>query len=161
MTHSTTELYRHYKDKGGNLSRSLFRQIICSYNEMVMDEIIYNGYDLNLSNNLANLSVSVVKRNYSSKAIDWNSTREYKKELISEGISLYSKDNPEGQKYFVYFINDFYVQFHWEKKNCKIPNKMAYSFDATRGLKGNKTKLKDLLNSDPLAYLKYRCIGDS
>jgi hypothetical protein len=32
----------------------------------------------------------------------------------------------------------------------------VYRFDATRGIKGNKEKLINLLKEDELAYLKFR-----
>ena len=39
---------------------------------------------------------------------------------------------------------------------CKIKNKSVYRFDATRGVKGNKEKLINLLKEDDLAYLNFK-----
>ena len=39
---------------------------------------------------------------------------------------------------------------------AKIKNKTAYRFDATRGVKGNKEKLIALLQSDDMAYLRFK-----
>jgi hypothetical protein len=37
-----------------------------------------------------------------------------------------------------------------------VPNKSVYKFIPTRGLKGNKEKLVELLQTDELAYLKFK-----
>ena len=73
---------------------------------------------------------------------------------------LYSKDNPEGIKYFIYHTDDWYARFYWQKSRCRVPNKSAYAFRATRGDKGNKTKLKKRLREEDLAHLDFKLISN-
>ena len=39
----------------------------------------------------------------------------------------------------------FYCKFYWKKGKCRIPNKSVYRFVPTRGVKGNKEKLINML----------------
>ena len=79
-----------------------------------------------------------------------------KKELLEEGQLLYSPKTGKGVKWHIYHTDEFYCKYYWRKGKCKIPNKSVYRFDATRGLKGNKEKLINLLKTDDLAYLKFK-----
>ena len=69
---------------------------------------------------------------------------------------MYSKDSGKGIKWHVYYTDSFYCRYYWNKGKCRIPNKSAYRFTPTRGLKGNKEKLINLLKTDELAYLKFK-----
>jgi hypothetical protein len=61
-----------------------------------------------------------------------------------------------GCKWHIYHTDEFYCKYYWRKGKCKVPNKSVYRFDATRGIKGNKEKLINLLKEDDLAYLKFK-----
>ena len=54
------------------------------------------------------------------------------------------------------FTDEDYYKYYWRKGKCAVPNKSVYRFDATRGIKGNKEKLTKVLQSDELAYLKFK-----
>jgi hypothetical protein len=137
----------------------LFKEICETFNIAVINGIL-EGSVFNMKNNLSNLSIRRIERNPSKPTIDWWESNKYKQELLLGGKTLYSEDNPEGAKWFVYYTDPWYCKYHWEKHRCKIPNKTAYRFTPTRGVKGNKEKLTKLLKEDELAYLRFRKHGN-
>lgn len=161
------DIYLRYKADGGKLKKSLYKNICQDFNIHIMEDIIYNAETFDMGYNLSTLQVLRIKRNYKNPQIDWGATNKYKKELLSgeadeapeEGYDLEdlcSKDNPDGVKYFIYHDSEWYCRFYWKKKYARIKNKTAYSFKATRGKKGNKTKLKEHLKEDDINYIKYK-----
>lgn len=155
MDYNTPELYKFYKNQGGILSKEIFFTLCQEFNQEVMDKIILEGERFPMGNDLSSISIGRIKRNYSNKQVDWAASNKLKKELLADGKELYNDKTGEGHKWLVYFTNDWYCRFYWNKGRCKVPNKSAYKFVATRGAVGNKTKLKDMLEEDELAYLKF------
>lgn len=155
MDYNTPEIYKFYKDQGGILSKEIFYTLCQEFNQRVMEEIILEGYRFNLGENLSTISIGRIKRNYKNKQIDWAASKKLKQELLDEGKKLYDDKTGEGHEWLIYYTNEWYCRFYWNKGKCTVPNKTAYKFVATRGKKGNKTKLKNLLNEDDLAYLKF------
>lgn len=154
-THAAKDAYEFYVMRGGGLEWSQWMDIVSRFNQEAMDEIIFEGRELEMGSGLSRISVVRIDRNHAAPRVDWKATTELRDELIAEGATLLSDENPDGVPYLVYYTDDWYCRFFWEKRNCRLRNKSAYRFDATRGLKGNKTKLVQHLQSDDLAYLKY------
>lgn len=153
-------IYDHYQETTDDpLDYNKYREACELFNIYAMEEII-EGKTLNMGAYLSTLSIIRIERNYSNPKVNWGETNKLKKELLEEDDitedDLYSKDNPDGIKYFVYHTDDWYCRFYWNKKYCKVTNKSVYSFHATRGLKGNKTKLKEALKNNPLQHKKYK-----
>ena len=71
-------------------------------------------------------------------------------------MDLYDNATQEGTKWHIYYTDKDYYRYYWNKGRCKIPNKSVYKFIPTRGIKGNKEKLTNLLKEDDLAYLKFK-----
>lgn len=158
--HSLKEIYKSYcVDSDSPLSKEVFKSLCEEFNMMVVDFILEGGV-LNLRNNLGYMSIRRIERNPSSPTIDWWESNKYKQELLKEGKKLYDAETGEGEKWFIYYTDKWYCKFHWEKSKCKIPNKTAYRFTPSRGLKGNKEKLISLLKSDDLAYLRFKSHGN-
>jgi len=80
-------------------------------------------------------------------------SNKYKAELIEKGEELYNKETDQGIKWQLYYTDKEYLKYYWRKGKCKVKNKSVYRFDATRGIKGNKGKLKLI---DELDYLKFK-----
>jgi len=164
-------MYEDYQEKTDDpLTYSEYRDACELFNIYAMDKIINEGKTLNMGAYLSTLSVVKIKRNYANPQVNWGATNKYKKELLSgeaeeapddgyDEEDLYSKDNPDGVKYFIYHTDDWYCRFYWNKKYCKVRNKTAYRFRATRGDKGNKTKLKEKLNNNSLHHRKFKIIN--
>lgn len=155
MDFNTPELYKFYKNNGGILSKPIFSTLCQEFNQMVMEEIVLQGERFNMGEHLSTISIGRIERNFKNKQIDWAASNERKEELLSQGKELYDHKTGEGEEWLIYFTNDWYCRFYWNKGKCKVPNKTAYRFKATRGKVGNKTKLKELLESDELAYLRF------
>lgn len=160
MDFNTPELYKFYKKESGELSKEMFTELCQEFNQRVMDDIILKGGKFNMGDNLSTLSIGRIERNYSNKQVDWAASKKLKQQLLDEGKKLYDDSTKEGEKWLVYFTNDWYCRFYWNKGRCKVPNKTAYKFVATRGEVGNKNKLKTLLRKDELAYLQFNKLDD-
>lgn len=165
MALTVPDMYDAYEEEDGDIPYDLFRAMIEEYNMAAMDRVINHGEELPMGYGLAHLSVIRIERDYSNPSVDWKATMEEKERLLEEEgydeEDLYSEENPEGIKYFIYHTDPWYARFYWEKKNCIVSNHSAYSFRATRGDKGNKTKLKERLNNSETAHLDFKLISNN
>lgn len=160
MTHNLTDIYKDYKEKGGELDKQLFKNICCDFNIHIMNAIIYEGEVFDLGFNMSTISIKRIKRNFNKPAINWQESLKYKQELLEKGEKLYDPETGEGKKWFIYFTDPWYVRFFWNKKYVRVKNKSAYRFEPTKGRQGNLTKLKKALKDDELQYLKYKSDGN-
>jgi len=156
--YTSVDIFKNYKEQGGSLSRKEFQAITVDFNTMVMDQIIYKGRTFNMGERLSTLEIVKIERDYSNPRVNWKKSNELKQKIIDEGGTPRSQENPDGENWLVYYTDKWYCKFHWHKKKCVIQNKTAYRFTATRGDKGNKTKLKEHLRNDKLSHLNYRDI---
>ena len=127
---------------------------------MQVINLVLEGKEFSMGNNLSTLSVRRIERNPSKPTIDWWESNKYKQELLAQGKELYNKETDEGEKWFIYYTDPWYCKYHWQKSKCKLANKSAYRFTPTRGTKGNKEKLTALLKNDDLAYLRFKKHGN-
>lgn len=156
----SADIYKHYKKEGGKLSYSEWASICQEYNQRAMEEIILEGGELNLGNNLSTLCVGRFRRNPKNKMVNWAESYKLRDELLAEGKELYDKETGEGEKWLVYYTHEWVCRFYWRKEKCIIANKSVYQFRATRGKMGNKTRLKEILNNDDMAYLRFRKLNE-
>ena len=156
MNYILKDIYKDYKKDYNNIiSKETYGNIVQEFNMMIMDYIL-EGKEFNMGNNLSTLSIVRRDRDPRSPRLDWGESNKYKQELLEEGQNLYNSETGEGIKWYIYHTDEFYCKYYWRKGKCKIPNKSVYRFDATRGLKGNKERLINLLKEDDLAYLKFK-----
>tara|TARA_R110002012_G_scaffold2124_9_gene10222 strand:+ start:30668 stop:31144 length:477 start_codon:yes stop_codon:yes gene_type:complete len=156
MNHTSVDIYKSFtKNTDYNIERSVFMSICNTFNELIFDYIL-DGKSFNMGSNLSTLEVRKIERDPRSPAIDWGESNKYKQELLDAGELLFDKETQTGTKWHIYFTDTYYCKYHWRKGRCKIKNKSAYRFDATRGKIGNKEKLIRLLKEDDLAYLKFK-----
>lgn len=155
-SHTLKEVYRHYKEGAEKpVDFKTFTSICTEFNQEIIEELL-EGKEFNMQNNLGIISIRRVDRDPRVLRINWAASMEYRKELLEKGVQLYSKKTGKGEKWHIYYTDKFYLEYHWSKYKCKIANKAAYRFDATRGVKGNKEKLATLIKSDDLAYLRFK-----
>tara|TARA_B100000963_G_scaffold354053_1_gene369894 strand:- start:9584 stop:10066 length:483 start_codon:yes stop_codon:yes gene_type:complete len=153
-------IYKDYNEHVEDpIESSLFKQLCEEFNMLVVDEML-EGKEFKMGNNLSTLSVRRIERNPMKPTIDWWESNKYKQELISQGMPLYDAETGKGAKWFIYYTDPWYCKYHWQKSKCKISNKTAYRFTPTRGTKGNKEKLTNLLKQDELAYLRFKKYGN-
>lgn len=154
-----TDIYDDYReDSDDPVSKDTHAKILEKFNVKAMEEIIYEGKVLEMGYYLSDLYILRVKADPNNPAVNWKRSKELKQEIIEDGGTPKSDENPDGEPWLVYHDDDWIAKFHWRKSGCTIPNKTAYSFRATRGDKGNKTKLKERLRNDPTAPLDFRLV---
>jgi hypothetical protein len=157
-----TDTYELYSEEGGTLTYKEFCDCCCEFNIMAMERIL-EGEVLYMGHNLSTLRVIRVETNFHKPKINWADSFKRRDELIDQGKELYSKSNPDGEKWFVYYLEDTYCRFYWTKSWCAVLNKSAYRFHPSRGASGNKEKLIKLLQEDETAFMRFpnvRRIGD-
>lgn len=152
MQHTISHIYNDYVTRDDSVSKETFVDICGEFNIMIIDYIL-DGKEFNMGSNLSTLSIVRMERDPRSPAIDWGESNKYKAELIKQGEELYSKETGQGVKWQLYYTDKEYLKYYWRKGKCKVKNKSVYRFDATRGIKGNKGKLKLI---DELDYLKFK-----
>ena len=156
MTYLLGHIYNDYiEETKSSVEESVFKSICSEFNIAIIDYIL-EGKEFNMGNHLSSLSVRQIERNNNKPTIDWGESNIYKKELLDRGEELFNKDTGKGVKWHIYYTDSKYYRYFWNKGKCKIPNKSVYKFIPTRGLKGNKEKLTNLLKEDDLAYLKFK-----
>jgi len=152
MQHTISHIYNDYATRDDSVSKQTFVDICSEFNIMIIDYIL-DGKEFNMGSNLSTLSIVRMERDPRSPAIDWGESNKYKAELIEKGEELYNKETDQGIKWQLYYTDKEYLKYYWRKGKCKVKNKSVYRFDATRGIKGNKGKLKLI---DELDYLKFK-----
>ncbi len=152
MQHTISHIYNDYTTRDDSVSKQTFVDICSEFNIMIIDYIL-DGKEFNMGSNLSTLSIVRMERDPRSPAIDWGESNKYKAELIEKGKELYNKETDQGIKWQLYYTDKEYLKYYWRKGKCKVKNKSVYRFDATRGIKGNKGKLKLI---DELDYLKFK-----
>lgn len=155
MNYNLTDIHKQYIVENGDVDKKVFRQICESFNMEAMNSIL-DGEIFNMGHNLSTLSVVRKERDPRNPKVDWGESNKYKQELVEQGEELYNVETAKGIKWHIYYTDSHYCKFYWRKGKCRIPNKSVYRFDATRGVKGNKEKLINLLKTDDLAYLKFK-----
>ena len=155
MTYLLGHIYNDYIENNDNIDKKLFIDICSDFNILIIEHLL-EGKKFKLGNNLSYIQIKKMDRDPRSPRVDWLESNKYKQELIDNNIKLYDKETGEGTKWQIYYTDDYYFKYYWNKGKCRVPNKSVYKFTATRGLKGNKEKLTKLLKSDDLAYLKFK-----
>tara|TARA_R100000900_G_scaffold139214_1_gene118726 strand:- start:213 stop:683 length:471 start_codon:yes stop_codon:yes gene_type:complete len=155
MNYTLEDIYNYYCETEEDIDKTIFKAICSDFNVLTIDSILEGG-TFNMGNNLSTLSIKRTSRDPRSPRIDWGESNKYKKELLDDGQVLFNKETDKGVKWHIYYTDGFYCRYYWNKGRCRIPNKSAYKFTPTRGLKGNKEKLIKLLHTDELAYLKFK-----
>jgi hypothetical protein len=138
---------------------NLFKEILVKFNEGV-SELLLEGEAFPMGYKLSDLQIVRKVRNPQKTQIDWGESYKEKKRLEAEEKPLYDKETGKGEPWLIYHMGRDYYQFYWSKKFCTVPNKMAYRFNATRGVKGNKTKLTELIGRDPLVSIRFKTYRD-
>lgn len=140
--HTAVDIYNYYKknNPGIDTSYTQFKYILSQFNKKAVVHIL-QGRSLNFHNRLGRMRIKKVKRNFNSKTVDWLETNKLQKQGINK---------------LVFYTDDYWYRWYWEKRTCTIPNKSVYSFRPTGGDDGNRKKLVHLLKTDEFAHLNFR-----
>tara|TARA_Y100000004_G_scaffold58992_1_gene65611 strand:+ start:815 stop:1288 length:474 start_codon:yes stop_codon:yes gene_type:complete len=154
--YNINNIYNNYiEEYNETVDKNTFKKICEEFNIEIIDAIL-DGKTFDMGNNLSTLSIRRVDRDPRTPRVDWGESIKYRKELEASGIDLYNASTGKGEKWYIYYTDKFYCKYYWKKGKCRIPNKSVYRFTPTRGLKGNKEKLINILKTDDLAYLKFK-----
>ena len=107
--HTAIDIYKYYakNNPGTYVTYTQFKFILSLFNKKAVDYIL-QGKTLNFHNRLGKLRIKRVKRNFNDKTVDWAETNKLKKQGINK---------------LVYYTDDFWYRWYWEKRICTIPNK--------------------------------------
>jgi hypothetical protein len=154
--YNINNIYNNYiEEYNETVDKNTFKKICEEFNIEIIDAIL-DGKTFDMGNNLSTLSIRRVDRDPRTPRVDWGESIKYRKELEASGVDLYNASTGKGEKWYIYYTDKFYCKYYWKKGKCRIPNKSVYRFTPTRGLKGNKEKLINILKTDDLAYLKFK-----
>jgi hypothetical protein len=140
--HTAVDIFKYYKknNPGTDVTYTQFKYIISQFNRKA-SEYILQGRTLNLHNRLGKIRIKKIRRNFYRKSVDWAETNKLK---------------AQGIKQLVYFTDDYWFRWYWEKRVCTIPNKSVYSFRPTGGDHGNRKNLVKLLKTDEFAHINFK-----
>lgn len=130
-----------YKIKLYNVLRSAdyssYLLMLRYYNFEIGNQVL-KGNRCSLGKYLSTLEVVHVTCNILHKRdrINFWESLQLKKRLEDQEISTYSKDNPDGVKYFIYYNTDTYYWFKWTKLRVKNKNKRIYQFEPSYNMNG-------------------------
>jgi hypothetical protein len=150
------DFYRFYKKESKTpVDQSIFRKVLREYNDMLMDSVIL-GAEMPMGK-LSSLRIVRKPSNPKAPQVDWKASYEVRDSILKSGGQLYDHATGTGEKWVVYIDHKWYVTFQWNKHDpsMRVKHKNLYAFKAARGLKSPKQKLKDLLEKDDLAYLRF------
>lgn len=139
---SAKDMYKAYKKKypDSDVTYSLFALYIEKFNKAVVEKVL-EGKTFYFGHNLGSIRIKKVKRNFNRPTINWYETNKLK----AEGINQY-----------VYYTDDHWYRWYWDKYRAKVSNKSVYSFKPTEGQNGAKKQLIRLLKTDEFAYLNFK-----
>ena len=83
--HTIKDIHKDYlKHVEDPIETRLFKQICEEFNMQVIDMVL-DGKEFSMGNNLSTLSVRRIERNPSKPTIDWWESNNYKQELLAQG----------------------------------------------------------------------------
>jgi hypothetical protein len=139
---NTTDMYKDFikRNPASDINYKIFRYILSEYNKGIL-ELLLEGGTFNIGNKLGRLCVKKFTRNFSRRTVDWGETNKLKKQGINQ---------------LVYYTDDYYYGYNWEKRYCTVKNKSVYKFYPAGGVKGPKKQLIRLLKSNSLNHLNFK-----
>lgn len=139
---NTTDMYEDFvkRNPASDINYKIFKYILSSYNKGIV-ELLMDGETFNLGTKLGRLSIKKFPRNFNRKTVDWGETNK----LLRNGI-----------KQLVYFTDDYYYGFHWEKRYCTIKNKSVYKFYPAGGVNGPRKQLIRFLKANTMNQLNFK-----
>lgn len=157
---TTADIYKEYiKEYKSDISYKDFKNILSQFNKQVSNEIV-KGYKFNMGFKIGTIEIRKIE--LFKPLINWGETNKLKQQLINEGKALYDSATGEGNKYMVYYTEEFTYQWHWFKFEQKVEGEnrkmfplkgvIFWSFKATKDNK--RTKLAQAI--DDLSPIRYK-----
>jgi hypothetical protein len=133
--------YKHYleqnpKDSDTYCTQKEFLDIAKTYLKNLALFVVDDAGVVTLPYRLGVIAVRKYKSNLRKVPIDWKATKE-------EGCIVYN---------FNYHSNGYRYRVHWNKKRCRVKNKMYYSFQLTRQ---NNRRIAENIKSKKIDYFYF------
>jgi hypothetical protein len=140
--YAVKDMYKEYKElhPESDVTYSLFSHYIERFNKKIIEKVL-EGKTFYFGHNLGSVRIKRVKRNFNKPTIDWFETNKLK----AQGINKH-----------VYYTDEFWFRWYWDKYRAKVKNKAAYRFEPTKGPTGAKKQLIKLLKTDEFAQLNFK-----
>ena len=132
------DMYKYFKKKypDTEVTYTLYKYVISKFNHKVVDAIL-EGQTFYPGHQLGRLKIKRVERNFEKKSVNYFETKKLKEQGIDK---------------VVYWTDDHWFRWYWEKAICQVANKSVYKFTPT---KGNRKKLSDKLKLDEFSFLNF------
>lgn len=145
------------------VDEELFRDIICSFNDLVSDAIVYEGYKFKLGGGLGVLKIKeVLCDTRVKKRVNWGESNKKKQEILSRGGTPFKVTERDesgkpiadngGEHWIIFWTITRDYLWHWSKNRNIVHNSAYYRFDPT--LYNNTSKGGTIGNVNKLAHLK-------
>lgn len=150
-----TDSYNWYCDKYKKVDKKIYHEVISVLNNAVIEHLLKGeGNFFKIPYHLGTISIHRVDRFIKIKddkpkfAVDWGKTRKLRKEGVIADDKL------------VYFTDNYYVGYFWNRQNCNVPGNRGYSFKSARSngvqcKSSARNRLISLLRTYPEYYLKF------
>ena len=125
--------FKNYKEEGGELDYTEYRDICEKYNEYIVYRIIEDTLEFKLPERLGSIRVRKIKGKTGGKRIDWALTKKYNKKIYH--LNMHT--------------DGYYYKWHWKKQNALFTNKSVYSF---KPLRRHKREMAQLLKENKVDY---------
>jgi hypothetical protein len=127
------------------------RSMIGYFFKSIMTDML-NGYKFTLPGQMGMQCFVMANRDYTKYVPDWKTSMQNKKDIVARGGTPKSKDNPDGERWAVPYMDATYPLLVWEKKHCMARNKSAYRFDL--GVRATK-RLHAMLRDNKVTKIVY------
>ena len=136
------QMYVFYKKQypDSDVSYTLFKYTISEFFKKAIKQVL-NGKEFYLGHKLGSIRIRKVARNFDKPTINWFETNKLK----AKGINKH-----------VFFTDEFWYRFSWNKRSAALKNKSVYKFSATEGANGNKKQLVRKLREDDFAHINFK-----
>lgn len=142
------------KAKSVLLEYKIVADILESFNDAMVDEMIKTGYTFMMPFALGDIFVK--KNLVKNPKVDWEASNKKKKAIIERGGVPYKQDvRPDGEKWLIYFDNDYETYYRWRKSNNYVTNKMFFCFTPTQ----SALRLFTYVNNNPTVLHRYKTIN--
>jgi len=140
--HNTEDMYKFFKKKHPNsdINKKQYINVVELFYKYARDGIL-DGKTFKLGQKLGKIRIKKFKRSFQKPRLDIFSTLQLRKQGIAKNV---------------YYTDEWWYRWYWEKKSCQVLNKTVYCFRPTIGVNGNTKRLSKRLKEDEFSYLLYK-----
>lgn len=104
--------------------------IIKAQNKCIATHVL-KGNVYAMPNQIGRIGIKLKKRNFDLRTINWGESRIYRDYLIANKLKPRPRGSNEGEPWLIFFTDDYYIKWVWQKSYCKVANAYFYTFKAS------------------------------